>query len=540
MNELRLSCNDIQNSEKWQAAGIELPKFDHAAMRDATIDCPRWVHFGSGNIFRSFIAPLQQKLLDSGKAAVGVIAAEAFDYQIVEKVYRPYDNLSLLVLTSADGGMEKRVIASIADSVLADSDNPAEWNRIATAFRNPSLQMISFTITEKGYALTDLTGALLPSAKADLERGPARPQHVMGKVTALLLERYRAGAVPIAAVSMDNCSRNGEKLQKAVMALAEEWVRRGFADSGFVSYLSDESKVTFPWTMIDKITPRPSQKVAESLNRIGFADTGIIFTDKKTCVAPFVNAEVPQYLVIEDRFPNGRPALEHAGVLFTDRKTVNLTERMKVCTCLNPLHTALAIFGCLLGYDSIAAEMGNANLCALINRIGKTEGMPAVEDPGILSPRAFLDEVVTKRLPNPFIPDTPQRIACDTSLKMPIRYGNTILAYCKRKDLDMSSLVGIPFTIAGWCRYLTGVDDSGKNMELSPDPMIGELQKLIPKAAFGNPDSARAGLKQMLSNADLFGADLYQVGLGGRIEGYFREMAAGPGAVSAALKKYFG
>lgn len=536
---LRLNCDKIKE-EEWRAAGIELPKFDLRALRAATLASPRWVHFGSGNIFRSFIAPLQQKLLDAGDAETGIIAAEPFDYQIVERVYRPYDNLSLLVLTSADGGMEKRLIGSIAESILADSSDPSEWSRLAGIFRNSALQTVSFTITEKGYALTDLRGDLLPSAKADLENGPCRPQHAMGKIAALMLERYRAGAFPVALVSMDNCSRNGEKLRNAVLSLAQGWTERGFAGEGFLNYLKDETKVAFPWTMIDKITPRPSQEVADSLGRLGFSDTGILFTDKGTCVAPFVNAEVPQYLVVEDRFPNGRPALERAGVLFADRQTVNRAERMKVCTCLNPLHTALAIFGCLLGYPSIASEMQNAELRALVERIGRTEGMPAVEDPGILDPGAFLDEVIEQRLPNPYIPDTPQRIACDTSMKIPIRFGNTIRAYCSRPDLDSSSLVGIPLTIAGWCRYLTGVDDAGRDMELSPDPMLGELRRMVPKSAFGDPEFAGKGLRPLLSNQSLFGADLYEAGLGGKIERYFGEMAAGPGAVADALKKYCG
>ena len=59
-----------------------------------------------------------------------------------------------------------------------------------------------------------------------------------------------------------------------------------------------------------------------------------------TVKAPYVNAEESEYLVLEDAFPNGRPPLEKAGFFFTDRETVDKVERMKVCTCLNPLHTA--------------------------------------------------------------------------------------------------------------------------------------------------------------------------------------------------------
>lgn len=136
-----------------------------------------------------------------------------------------------------------------------------------------------------------------------------------------------------------------------------------------------------------------------------------VITSKRTYIAPFVNAEKPQYLVVEDRFPNGRPPLEQAGVYMTDRETVNKTERMKVTTCLNPLHTALAVYGCMLGYTLICDEMKDATLVKLVKRLGYVEGLPVVVDPGILSPKAFIDEVVEQRLPNPFMPDSPQRIA---------------------------------------------------------------------------------------------------------------------------------
>ena len=129
---------------------------------------------------------------------------------------------------------------------------------------------------------------------------------------------------------------------------------------------------------------------------------------------------------MEDRFPNGRPRFEKAGVFLTDRATVDKADTMKVTTCLNPLHTALAIMGCLLGYRSIAEEMKDPDLSLLVSEIGYNEGLPVVESPGIIDPKTFLEEVVTVRFSNPNIPDIPQRIATDTSQKVAIRYGETI------------------------------------------------------------------------------------------------------------------
>ena len=152
----------------------------------------------------------------------------------------------------------------------------------------------------------------------------------------------------MAVVSMDNCSHNGEKLMSAVIEVASAWVKNGFAPAAFLDYLKDESKIAFPWSMIDKITPRPHPKVEKALADAGIEGMAPIVTEKKTFIAAFVNAEKPQYLVVEDKFPNGRPPLEKAGVYFCDRDTVNMCEKMKVTTCLNPLHTAMSMYGCLL------------------------------------------------------------------------------------------------------------------------------------------------------------------------------------------------
>jgi len=302
--------------------------------------------------------------------------------------------------------------------------------------------------------------------------------------------------------------------------------------------MEDETRVSFPWSMIDKITPRPAEVIEKQLNELGVEDMAPVITSKNTYIAPFVNAEIPQYLVVEDRFPNGRPALEKAGVYLTTREVVNMTERMKVTTCLNPLHTALAVYGCVLGYESIAAEMGDAELKKMVETIGYVEGLPVVTDPGIISPKAFIDEVVGQRLPNPFIPDTPQRIATDTSQKVGIRFGETIKSYMASEELDVNSLTAIPLALAGWLRYLLGVNDEGEAFTISSDPMLASLQEAMKGIEFGKPETVGESLKPILSNASIFGVCLFEAGLADKVEGMFKELIAGPGAVRATLKKY--
>jgi len=231
--------------------------------------------------------------------------------------------------------------------------------------------------------------------------------------------------------------------------------------------------------MIDKITPRPSETVQKALLDLGIAEIDVNVPSKNTYTAPFVNAEVSEYLVIEDKFTNGRPRLEEAGIIFTDRDTVNNIETMKVTTCLNPLHTALAVSGCLLGYTLIADEMKDATLKKFVETIGYEEGLKVVVDPKIISPKAFLDEVLNERFANPFIPDTPQRIATDTSQKVGIRFGETLKSYQRREDLNPADLTAIPLAIATWCRYLLGINDEGQSFTLSPDPLLERLKSTL-------------------------------------------------------------
>lgn len=527
----------------WKDKGYELPKYDREKVKKATIENPSWIHFGAGNIFRGFPAAGLHKMLDEGSYDRGVIVSEGFDYEIIDKAYKPYDNLSLLVVLKSDGSIEKKVIASVVESIAADVARKNEWDRLKEIFRKPSLQMVSFTITEKGYSLVDSNNNYLSFVIDDFTNGYEKPGHLMGKITGLLYERYLvdpANGLPLAMVSMDNCSHNGDKLFAAVEAYAKEWVKNGFMEEGFLSYVRDKSKLAFPWSMIDKITPRPDDKVKEILEKDGFQDTDLIITSKNTYTAPFVNAEETEYLVIEDSFPNGRPPLERAGFLFTDRETVDKVEKMKVCTCLNPLHTALAIFGCLLSYTSIWEEMRDPQLVKLVHKIGYDEGMPVVVNPGVLDPKDFIKAVLELRLPNPFMPDAPQRIATDTSQKIPIRYGETIKAYRDSNSLKVTDLTFIPLTIAGWCRYLMGIDDEGNPFTPSPDPLLDELMAYVKDIRLGDSSIDKGNLRPILSNEKIFAVNLYELGLGEKIEGMFLEMIKDKGAVRDTLKRYLG
>ncbi len=538
---MKLTRNGLENKAVWQDKGYRLPEFDRDTVTKATKENPFWIHFGAGNIFRAFQANVVQNLLNDKIIDRGLVVAEGFDYEIIEKMNRPHDDYSLLVTLKADGNIEKTVVGSVVESLILDSQNECEFERLKEIFSKDSLQMASFTITEKGYSLVGGNGQLLPSVQNDFKNGPEKPESYIGKVASLLYTRYKSGKKPIAMVSMDNCSHNGDKLYAAISAFSKAWSQNSLVCDGFDAYINDKTKVSFPWSMIDKITPRPDASVEAILKEDGLEGLEPVITSKSTYVAPFVNAEECEYLVIEDAFPAGRPALEKGGIMFTERETVDKVEKMKVCTCLNPLHTTLAVFGCLLSFDLISKEMKDETLLKLVKQIGYVEGLPVVVNPGVLDPKEFIDTVINTRIPNPFMPDTPQRIATDTSQKLAIRFGETIKAYMASDSLDVGDLKLIPLVFAGWLRYLIGVDDNGNAFELSPDPLLSTVCPYVEGFKLGesvSADEVEDKISELIKNEKIFGVDLYKAGMAKTVCCYLAQMLSGVGAVRKTLEKY--
>lgn len=517
----------------WEAAGVSLPSYDVEALAGRTKKNPLWIHFGIGNIFRIFIGGIADSLISQGLIDRGITCAETFDYDVVDKIYEPYDNLALAVTLYPDGKQDKRILGSLTEALKAGTS----WDRLKEIFRAPSLQLVSFTITEKGYSLRGADGNYLSYVCSDMESGPDKPSGAMAIVTSLLYERWKSGASPLALVSMDNVSQNGKKLRDSVTETAKVWSSKGYVPDEFVSYVSDESRVSFPWSMIDKITPRPSDEVASSLEALGVEDMKPIVTSRHTYIAPFVNAEAPGYLVVEDNFPNGRPPFEKAGMYLADRNTVNLCERMKVTACLNPIHSALCTYAIMLGYELFADAVHDTELAELARQVGYAEGLPVVEAPKIISPKRFLDEVINDRFPNPYLGDTSARIATDISQGLSFRFGHTIKATISKFG-TASKLNGIPLAIAGWVRYLLALDDNNKPYTLSPDPMNKELTEQLKGVEFGKPETLGDKLRPILGNETLFGLNLYEAGLGERIEGLVREQLEGIGSVRKTLKAH--
>lgn len=528
---MKLNLKEIENIRKIKE--IKTPNYNINQIKENTIKNPKWLHFGAGNIFRGYIGKIQQVLIEKGKENSGIVVAENFDPEIIEKVYTPFDNLTIASILNKNGDFKNEIIGSIVEAIEVNKDRLEKLKKIV---KNPNLQIISFTITEKGYNLKNPSGEYIQVIKEDIENGFDFPKHIVSLLTKLLYIRFKNDKKPVTLLSMDNCSGNGDKIKNSILEIATLWKERKIVEKEFVEYLLE--KVSYPITMIDKITPRPSVEVEKVLETLGFENMKPIVTEKNSYIAPFVNLEEPEYFVIEDKFLNGRPKFEEAGVYLTDRQTVEKTEKMKVTTCLNPLHTTLAIFGCLLNKKSIYDSVIDKDLNRLIKEVGYGEALKVVESPKILDPKAFIDEVIDERFSNPYIPDQPERIATDTSQKIAIRFGETIKSYNNSDKLDVKSLKYIPLVLAGWFRYLLGIDDDGKERSISKDPMLDILKENMKGIEFGNPRSYNGQLRKILRNDRIFGIDLESVGLSEKIEGYFIEMIEGKGAVRRTLEKY--
>ena len=189
---MKLTLAGLQDKKAWEAAGISLPAYDIEKVVADTKAAPVWVHFGAGNIFRIFIGGIADSLIAAGETDKGITCVETFDFDVVDKIYKPYDNLVLAVTLKADGSTDKKVIGSLTEAIKAQSNVESEWNRLKEIFVNPGLQMISFTITEKGYALKGADGKFFAFIQADIDNGPEKAGSAMAVVCALLNERYKA------------------------------------------------------------------------------------------------------------------------------------------------------------------------------------------------------------------------------------------------------------------------------------------------------------------------------------------------------------
>jgi fructuronate reductase/mannitol 2-dehydrogenase len=439
---------------------VATPRYDTAAVRAGI------VHLGLGGFHRALMARYTHDLMQQHAASLswGILGVELMpgSRRMIQSL-APQDGLYSLVERS---GNEERVsiIGSLAGVVDASESTAA----LLAALDDPAIRIISLTVTENGYCLNPATKRLDPDhplIRADLAQ-PHQPRSAIGVIVEALRWRRAAGRPAPTLLSCDNIQRNGDVLHEAVVTLA------ALRDPALADW--SESEASFPSTMVDRITPvTTGMDVATLAARYGIADNWPVFCETFT------------QWVIEDRFPEGRPAWDRVGAQFV--ADVAPYELMKL-RLLNGSHLAVAGLGQLAGYDTIDRSMADYRIAAVMTAMMDRETGPTLDPvPGV--DVAVYKRTLVERFANAAIRDTVQRVNTDAPL-------NVLIDPIRDRLASGASVEFLALALAAWFRRVRGTDDAGRPLRIV-HPLADLLQA---KAEEGGADPA-----PLLSVESLFG-----------------------------------
>lgn len=413
--------------------GVSRPGYDRAALR------PGILHVGVGNFHRAHMAVYLDRLFATGRDQ---------DWALVGAGVRPADAAMRDRLAAQDWlttvveldphGLNARVVGSMVDFVPVD---PAA---IIARMADPAIRIVSLTVTEGGYyvdAQTDGFNATHPDIMADAA-APDSPRTVFGMIIAALQARRAAGVAPFTVLSCDNLPENGHVARRTVTALAQ------LSDPAMADWIA--AHVAFPNSMVDCITPATTDRErALVADRFGITDA-----------APVVCEPFRQW-VLEDSFPQGRPALETVGAEFV--ANVAQYELMKL-RILNGGHAAIAYPGALLGHHFVHDAMADARIARWLDALTRAEIVPTLAPiPGV-SYDAYRETVAT-RFANPEVGDTIPRLCQDGSNRQP----KFILPTIRDALAHGMPVAGLALEVALWCRYCAGTDEAGRAIPPNDD-----------------------------------------------------------------------
>jgi fructuronate reductase len=443
------------------------------------------VHLGVGAFHRAHqVDFLEDAALASGDGSFGVCA---FSERSPDAATRLAEQDGLYSLRTVSAGSScLRVLASVREVGFAPAGGVVE--RLA----DPAVQLVTLTVTEKGYRHDPATGrlrladaAVLADARA-LASGHASagpPATVVGQLAHGLAARQRAGAGPLSILSCDNLPANGRLLAGLVadfLDLADDLA--GVA-AGLRSFVDEE--VSFPSSMVDRIVPAATAADRE----LAQAALGVV--DEAAVVAePF------RQWVLEDRFAGRRPVgLEAAGALLVTEVAPYEALKLRV---LNGSHSALAYLGALMGCDLIAEALAEPALEAFVRALVDREVGPTLTLPGDTSLAGYRDAVL-ERFANPLLAHRCLQVASDGSQKLPQRILQTVRENLAAGAEPHRALL----VVAAWVRAVChGRDERGRAVEIS-DPLATELRR----RAGDDPTAAQLAARA-LSLGEVFDTDL--------------------------------
>ena len=419
----------------------DLPRYDRKALT------PGIVHIGLGNFHRAHMAVYLDDLFNLGEGhdwaiiGAGVRAPDA----AMREAMKAQDCLSTIIELDPSGKRARRVGAMI-DFLPVEEDNAS----LIAAMSRPEIRIVSLTVTEGGYFINPATGRFDPEDPAIAADAKDPRRTAFGAILAALKARRAAGIPPFTVMSCDNLPGNGHVTRAAVAGLAR------LADPALADWV--EANVAFPNGMVDRITPATGPRERALAAGFGLADDPVPVTCE-----PF------RQWVVEDNFPQGRPALEKVGVTFTPH--VHAFEMMKI-RILNGGHATIAYPGGLMGNEYVHQAMAHPLILAFLNKVETEEIIPYVPPvPDTVIPDYY--RLIVQRFSNPEVADTERRLCLDGSNRQP----KFIVPSIRDALAAGGSVEGLALVSALWCRYCAGVEDDGTPIPPN-DPNWDRLQPL--------------------------------------------------------------
>jgi len=440
---------------------VSIPNYDRAALAEGV------VHLGLGAFQRAHQAVYFDDLARAGDLRWGVVGVSLRSPGVRDRL-APQDGL--YTVESRVGAGQVVTVVGVLKRVLVAPEDP---EAVIAAMAQPSVRMITLTVTEKGYGLDRATGSLdrsNPDIAADLA-SLAAPRSAAGFIVAALARRRAQGIAPFAAISCDNLPHNGRLLRESVLAIARAH------DSSLADWIGRE--VAFPATMVDRIVPATT---ADQIGRFaashGYRDEGLIET------------EAFCQWVIEDYGSPDLAGLASVGVSVTE--DVSLWEDAKL-RLLNGAHSTIAYLGALAGITYVHEFVSDPARRALIERLWNESETTLRPVPG-LDFGAYRNDLL-RRFANPMLQHRTQQIAMDGSQKLPQR----LVAPLRARLRAMQSAPALELGIAAWMAWQRGVDFAGNEFTVD-DPMAPRTA-----AIWAEAPSIETASADLLALPEIFG-----------------------------------
>ncbi|HEJ0422654.1 TPA: mannitol dehydrogenase family protein [Citrobacter koseri] len=445
--------------------GVLTPRYDRQQLQT------RIVHFGFGAFHRAHQALLTDRVLNAQGGDWGICEISLFSGDRLMSQLREQNHL-YTVLEKGANGNQAIIVGAVKECLNAKLDSLAA---IIEKFCEPQVAIVSLTITEKGYCIDPATGSLdvsNPRIIHDMQH-PTEPHSAPGILVEVLHRRRERGLSPFTVLSCDNIPDNGHVVKNAVLGMAE---KRAAELAAWI-----QQHVSFPGTMVDRIVPAATEESLDEITReLGVADPCAISCE------PFIQ------WVIEDNFVAGRPQWEVAGVQMVD--DVLPWEQMKL-RMLNGSHSFLAYLGYLTGFQHISDCMQDSAFREAAYRLMMNEQAPTLRITNVDLSRYAASLI--ERFANPALKHRTWQIAMDGSQKLPQRMLEGIREHLARgSDWPLLAL-----GVAGWMRYVSGVDDAGATIDIR-DPLSEKIRLLVESSSDAERVSA------LLSLQEVFGTDL--------------------------------